>query len=128
MCTYVGQWPQTTPFSEADILVTADGQPLEPLAKEVAGAGEVFGWGSFSRWADIKLLAYSLLLHEMHNLVNLPEEKARKIAVNLSDSFVSDVVSRFPKQWTMTSEDIRQWIDRKHSEVWSSGTLMMGFK
>jgi hypothetical protein len=129
MCTYVGQWPQSGPVDESTIVVTADGQPLPPLAKELAGAGEHFGWGSFSRWADTRLLAYTMLFHEMCDLIKLPEPRAHKVASTLADFFVTDIASRFDKQWTLTSEDIRNWIERKHSEVWSSsGTMMIGFK
>lgn len=125
MCTYIGKWPQ----SNEGIVVTADGQPLAGLVSAVAGAGEQFGWGSFSRWADTKLLAYTMLLHEMRDLIKLPDARAHKIASTLADFFVTDVASRFDKQWTITSDDIRNWIERKHSEVWSStGSVMIGFK
>src|SRR5689334_4752341 len=119
MSTYAGKWPQSPQFNESDIKVTVDDKPLPVLDTEVAGAGHIFGWGSFSRWADIKLLAYSLLLYEMRDVINLPEQKARRNAIALSDFFVNEVATKFDKQWTMTSEDIQQWIEKRHSEIWS---------
>jgi hypothetical protein len=119
MSTYSGKWPQSTPFSPSDIQVNVDGHSLPSLASEVAGAGQVFGWGSFSRWADIKLLAYSMMLYEMRDVLKLPEQKARHNAIALSDFFVDEVAIKFDKQWTMSSEEIQQWIEKRHSEIWS---------
>jgi hypothetical protein len=119
MSTYTGKWPQSTPFSPSDIQVNVDGHPLLALASEVAGAGQVYGWGSFSRWADIKLLAYSIMLYEMRDVLQLPEQKARRNAIALADFFVDEVAIKFDKQWTITSEEIQQWIEKRHSEIWS---------
>lgn len=119
MSTYTGKWPQGSQRNEAEIRVTVDGQPLEALSLEMPGSGNTFGWGSFSRWVDEKLLAYSLLLHELHNVMGQPMSEARVAAIALTDPFMKDYVARFDKEWTLTSEQISSWIEKQHGDIWA---------
>ncbi|HLY26182.1 MAG TPA: hypothetical protein VKQ72_07570 [Aggregatilineales bacterium] len=113
MSTYSGIWPEKSPFNEADIQVTVDKGSLPAVDKEVPGSGKVFGWANLSPWANKKLLAISILFHELHIVMKLPEGVAHQRAVEMYGLFVEDRLSRFGKQWSMSSEDIQNWIQAK---------------
>ena len=117
MSTYAGKWSKS-PLNKTGSQVTVDGETLPTLAAEVPGATGDFGWGHFSPWANLKLLSYSILMHELRNVMSEPIVEARKAAIALTDPFLQDYVARFDDQWSLTSEEIHTWIEKKHSDIW----------
>jgi len=117
MSIYKGEWPEGA-FIEANIKVSVDGQPLPVLGKEVPGSGQSFGWGNFSRWANEKTLAESILLYEIHNVMGVPDGKAQQHVIALMDKFLTEHVAKFDYKWSLTGEDIQHWIAKIAPEVW----------
>ena len=121
MSVYKGQWPESGSATESNILVTANGGPL-PAAKADVPEAEHFGWGNFSPWACSKLLAYSILQYEMHTAMNVPKSLAHQSVMDMSDLFIKDRIDKFARQWSMDSEEIRQWIKEKYPRIWEALT------
>lgn len=119
MSTYQGKWPEDSPIG-ANVQVTVDGQPLSPIDRDVPGAGQAFGWGGFSRWANSKLLSFSILQHEFQKVMGLPEAVAHKHVIDLGDAFLDEQILKLGREWSMTSEDIHKWIEQKHPTEWAA--------
>ncbi len=118
MSTYQGRVPEKGPYNQADIQVMVDGQPLPSAQADVPEAGNVFGWGNFSPRANKKLLAYSILIHELHNVIGLPTSMAHRVAFDIGDRFADERVFKFDRRWSLTSEEISQWIKETYPEKW----------
>ena len=118
MSIYKGQWPERN----EQIIVTVDGQPLQHAEAEVPGTGQTFGWGQFSPYTGKKLLAYSLLIHEMHHVMGLPRSTAHKYLLDMGDVFLDDQVAKLGRQWSLTSEEIGRWIKDKFPKIWDDLT------
>jgi|GEM_PF-5132582 hypothetical protein len=119
MSIYKGQWPEKGAATEATIQVTVDGQPLPPAEAEVPAVGRAFGWGTFSARANKKLLAYSMLLYEMHHNMGLPLATVHRHLLDIGDAFMDERITSLDKQWSMTSEDIAQWIKERYPKTWA---------
>ena len=116
MSAYKGQLPEKAVIADKDIKVTVDGQPLPPDRAEVPTTGQAFGWGTASTWTGRKLLAFSMLFH---NCMDLPNSVVHSYLIDIADLFMEDQIAKLEKNWTMTSEDIGQWIKVKCPKVWA---------
>src|SRR5689334_7655884 len=87
MSTYQGRVPEQGPYNKANTQVLVDGQPLPTAEAAVTEAESVFGWDNFSPWANKKLLAYSMLIYELHNVIGLPTSTAHRFAFDTGDRF-----------------------------------------
>ena len=118
MSVYKGQWPEKGAPVEAAKLVTVDGQPLPPDIADVPGTDQRFGWGNFSSWATSKLLATSMLQYELYTVMKVPRSVAHQYVIDMADLFLNDRVARLARQWSMSSEEIGQWIKEKYPKIW----------
>jgi hypothetical protein len=118
MSIYQGQWPEIVTANRPNIRVMVDDHPLPPAEAEVPGVGQAFGWGNFSPFANKKLLAYSLLIYELHEVMGLSRATAHKYLIDLGESFMEDVVARLGAQWSLDSETIQQWLREHFPTMW----------
>lgn len=118
MSLYRGQWPEIEIRDRASIRVMVDDRPLPSAEAEVPGVGQVFGWGSFSPFANKKLLAYSILIYELHEVLGLSRAAAHKYLIDIGDSFMEDVIARLGAQWSLDSEAIGQWLSEHFPRLW----------
>ena len=119
MSTYKGLWVQNDSKSPPNVTVTVDDLPLPVIDSDLPGAGQSFSWGYLSTWANRKMLAVSLLYHELVIEMDLPKATAHRYTVTMADTFLSDRVEKLDKQWSMTSADIQKWIQVKFPHVWA---------
>lgn len=98
--------------------VTVDGQSLPAAQAEVPGVGEAFGWGGFSPWVNKKLLAYSLLFHELEQVMGLPRSQVHQVLLDIGEPFMNDQVAAFGKEWSLTGDAIQEWIRTKYPRTW----------
>jgi hypothetical protein len=122
MSIYQGQWPETTDPNKSNVRVMVDDHPLPAAEAEVPGVGQAFGWGTFSPFANRKLLAYSLLIYEMHEVMGLSRAAAHKYLIDIGDSFMEDMVAKLGAKWSLDSETIRQWFREHYQTIWDELT------
>lgn len=122
MSNYKGERIEKGLSAAVEMKVTVDGQPLQAAQAEVPGVGQAFGWGDFSPWVNKKLLAYSMLFHELEHVMGLPRPLVHQALLDIGEPFMNEQVAKFGKEWSMTGDTIQDWIRTNYPKTWENLT------